>query len=99
MTEKIAALVRFTFVPESEERIADVVERTLAVTRTFAGLERVDILRSPERPDEWTLYEVWSDAEHEQAYRDFRATPEGADSDLASIVAAPPSLERFVLRE
>ncbi len=99
MTDKIAAIVRFAFIPGEEERVAGIVERTLAVTRTFDGLERIDVLRSPERPEEWTLYEVWSDAQSEQAYRDFRATPEGADPDLASIVAGPPSLERFILRE
>ncbi|WP_119696350.1 putative quinol monooxygenase [Microbacterium halotolerans] len=99
MTEKIAAIVRFTFVPDAEERVAAVVERTLAITRTFAGCERIDILRSAERQDEWTLYEIWADADKEQAYRDFRASPEGADADLAALLAAPPTLERFTLRD
>ncbi|MGO1411963.1 MULTISPECIES: putative quinol monooxygenase [unclassified Microbacterium] len=98
MREKIAAIVRFTFAPDAEERIAAVIDSTLATTRTFAGCERIDILRSPERPDEWTLYEVWTDAAMEQAYRDFRASPEGADADLAALLAEPPTLERFTVR-
>ena len=96
MSEKIAALVRFAFAPDAAAE--EIIENTLATTRTFAGLERVDILHGQDDPAAWTLYEVWSSAEEEQAYRTFRTTPEGADPALSSALTAPPTLERFTLR-
>jgi len=51
-----------------------------------------------DRPDVWTLYEVWSDHESEAAYRAFRATPEGAEPRLGEFSAAPPTVESFVIR-
>lgn len=96
MTDKVAALLRFEFQPGTDALA--VIEHALATTRTFAGAERIDVLQSPDDENSWTLYEVWSSAEEEQAYRDFRAAPEGADPGLRDALAAPPMLERFVLR-
>lgn len=96
MTDKIAALVGFAFAPGTDA--AAVLDATLATTRTFAGLERVDVLQSPDDENSWTAYEVWSSEADEQAYRDFRATPEGADPALSGALTAPPTLQRFFLR-
>ncbi|MCR2765052.1 antibiotic biosynthesis monooxygenase [Microbacterium sp. zg.B48] len=97
MSERIAALVRFTFREDALERVPAIVKDMLDTTRTFAGLEQLDILRDPERPGLWTLYEIWSDDASEQAYRSFRATPEGGVAGLAEVIAERPSLERFTI--
>lgn len=95
----IAALVRFTFREDALAEVPSVVEETLAATRTFDGLERLDILVDPERPGVWTLYEIWADRESEDAYRAFRMRPEGAMPRLGALFAEPPTLERFVVLE
>lgn len=95
----VASIVRFTFRPEVRDEIPALVDEMLRVTRTFAGLERLDILRDEADPDTWTLYEVWSGRESEDAYRAFRATPEGAIARLGEVLAAPPILENFVLSD
>lgn len=94
----IASIVTFTFRPEVRDEIPALLDDVLATTRRFAGLERLDILVNDDRPDVWTLYEVWSDHESEAAYRAFRATPEGAEPRLGEFSAAPPTVESFVIR-
>jgi quinol monooxygenase YgiN len=95
----IAALVRFTFREDALNRVPQIVDEMLDTTRTFSGLERLDILRDPARPGVWTLYEIWSDAASEQAYRSFRATPAGRVPGLAEVMAEPPTLERLTVQE
>lgn len=98
MGERIAALVRFTFRDDALDRVPRIVDDMLETTRAFAGLEQLDILRDPARPGAWTLYEIWSDDSSEQAYRSFRATPEGAVPGLAEVMTERPSLERFTIQ-
>ncbi|HWM16809.1 MAG TPA: antibiotic biosynthesis monooxygenase [Microbacterium sp.] len=98
MSERIAALVRFTFRDDALETVPPIVDDMLATTRAFTGLEQLDILRDPARPGVWTLYEIWSDDASENAYRAFRATPEGAVPGLAEVLAERPSLERFTIQ-
>lgn len=94
MAEKIGALVRLRFTTAADERVEEIVDAALAATRAFDGLEHLRVLKSVDDPAEWTLYEIWRDAEAEQAYRAFRATPEGADAGLASVVQSI-SVEHF----
>jgi quinol monooxygenase YgiN len=98
VSERIASLVRFTFREDALDRVPGIVKDMLDTTRTFSGLEQLDILRDPERPAVWTLYEIWSDDASEQAYRSFRATPEGGVAGLADVIADRPSLERFLIQ-
>jgi quinol monooxygenase YgiN len=95
----VASIVRFTFRPEVRDEIPDLVDDMLRATRTFEGLERLDILLDDSDPDTWTLYEIWTDRESEDVYRAFRATPEGAIPRLGEVLAAPPILENFVIRD
>jgi hypothetical protein len=44
------------------------------------------------------IHESWESPEADNAYRQWRATPEGA-SALGSILAAPPSLTLFTVAE
>ena len=95
----VASIVRFTFREDVRDEIPALVDDMLRVTRSFAGLERLDILLDDADPDTWTLYEIWADRASEDAYRAFRATPEGAIARLGEVLVAPPILENFVVRD
>ena len=49
-------------------------------------------------PAHVAVYETWESIEHDQAYRAWRATPEGR-SGLGPILAAPPKLTQFTVAE
>ena len=68
--------------------------RGLAATRAFPGCIGVDVLVDTEDEAHLLLIEKWESIEHDQAYRDWRATDAGA-SALSTIVASR-SLTRFV---
>jgi quinol monooxygenase YgiN len=95
----VASIVRFTFREDVRDEIPALIDDMLRVTRSFAGLERLDILLDDADPDTWTLYEIWADRASEDAYRAFRATPEGTISRLGEVLVAPPILENFVVRD
>jgi quinol monooxygenase YgiN len=87
----VAALLEFRFKPDVLDQVPDAISRTLAVTRDFAGCQRIDVLVDDEDPSRYLLVEVWESMEHDTAYREFRATPAGA-SELGPLLAAPPAL-------
>jgi len=97
MSGRVVALVRFAFRDDAAEQVGRLVAEMLDTTRAFPGLERLDVLRDPERPGVWVLYEIWSDDVSERAYRSFRATPEGAVAGLPDVLAELPSIERFTI--
>jgi len=70
--------------------IADV----LKATRAFDGNLGVEVLVDTADPAHFVAVETWQSIEHDDAYRAWRATPEGA-SALGSILAGPPTLTRF----
>lgn len=74
-----------------------VIHETLTGTRAFAGCLGVDVLADSQDPAHVVLYETWESAEHDRAYREWRAGA-GA-SDLGSVLAAPPKLNVFTLAE
>lgn len=91
---KIVALVGFSIIPERLAEAKALFDSMLAVTRGFTGAETIDVLVLTDDPTQWTLYEVWSSAEDELAYRTFRAG-EGAVPALADVVSGRPTLQRF----
>ena len=72
----------------------EVIHETLVATRAFPGCIGVDVLVDTEDEAHLLLIEKWESIEHDQAYRDWRATDAGA-SALSTIVASR-SLTRFV---
>ena len=66
----------------------------LVATRAFPGCLGVDVLVDTEDKAHLLLIEKWESVEHDQAYRDWRATDAGA-SALPTIVASR-NLTRFV---
>jgi quinol monooxygenase YgiN len=76
----------------------EVIHETLAGTRAFPGCLGATVLVDSADPAHVVLLETWESPEADNAYRQWRATPEGV-SELGSILAAPPSLTLFTVAE
>ncbi len=83
---------------DSLESAHEVIHATLTATRAFPGCLGVTVLVDSGDPAHVVLHESWESVEHDNAYRAWRATPEGA-SDLGSILAAAPKLTLFTVAE
>jgi quinol monooxygenase YgiN len=90
----ITAILDLQLKAESLESAPQVLHATLTDTRAFPGCLEVTVLVDSDDPAHVVLYETWESIEHDDAYRKWRATPEGV-SDLGSILAAAPRLTRF----
>jgi quinol monooxygenase YgiN len=71
---------------DSLETANQIIHETLIATRAFPGCLGVTVLVDSDDPAHVILYETWESIERDQAYRAWRATPEGA-SNLGTIVA------------
>lgn len=92
----ITAILDMQLKAESLESAPRILHATLADTRAFPGCIDVTVLTDSNDPAHVVLYETWESIEHDDAYRKWRSTPEGA-SDLGSILAAAPRLTRFTI--
>jgi len=90
----ITALLDLRIKPESVAEAKGTVESVLADTRAFPGCLGVDVFVDTQDEAHLLVIEKWESIEHDQAYRDWRATDAGA-SALSTIVASR-SLTRFV---
>jgi quinol monooxygenase YgiN len=82
------------------DRAADalpVVEAILRDTRAFDGCLGVDVLVDVEDSRHVTIVERWQSIERDDAYRAWRATPEGT-SGLGDLLDRPAVLTRFTAR-
>jgi heme oxygenase (mycobilin-producing) len=75
-----------------------VIHETLTATRAFPGCLGVTVLVDSADPAHVIAIETWESPEADNAYRQWRATPEGA-SELGSVLAAPPNLTLFTVAE
>jgi quinol monooxygenase YgiN len=66
----------------------------LSVTRAFDGCLGVEVLEDVADPAHVTVVEHWESIEHDDAYRAWRATAEGA-SNLRELLAVPSVLSRY----
>lgn len=98
LTVPVYAILDLRLKPDSLEAAMGVLHQTLAATRAFAGCIGLDVLIDSKDPAHVVVYETWESAEHDKAYREWRATPAGASS-LGSVLAAPPSLSTFTLAD
>jgi quinol monooxygenase YgiN len=94
----ITAILDLQLKADSLKTAHEVIHATLTATRAFPGCLDVTVLVDSDDQAHVILYEAWESIEHDQAYRAWRATPEGA-SDLGSILAAPPKLSQFTVAE
>ena len=90
----ITALLEFHVTPDALPTAPGVIHDTLAATRAFAGNLGVEVVADVTDPAHFLVIEHWDSLEADEAYRAWRATPEGA-SDLGSILAGAPSLTKF----
>ncbi len=74
------------------------IHATLTATRAFPGCLGVSVLVDSADPAHVLVLETWESPAADNAYRQWRATPEGA-SNLGSVLAAAPSLTLFSLAE
>jgi heme oxygenase (mycobilin-producing) len=94
----ITAILELQLKADALETADEVIRATLTETRAFPGCLSVTVLVDSDDPAHVVFFETWESVEHDQAYRAWRATPEGA-SDLRSIMAAAPKLTRFTVAE
>ncbi|MGN6741868.1 MAG: putative quinol monooxygenase [Amnibacterium sp.] len=66
-------------------------------TRAFDGCLGVEVLVDVADAAHVMIVEHWASLEHDDAYRTWRATPEGA-SGMGELVATPPVLTRYTTR-
>lgn len=71
-----------------------VIAAILTDTRAFAGNQGLEVLVDTVDPAHVTIVEHWASLEADDAYRAWRATPEGA-SHLGELLAAAPDLIRY----
>lgn len=76
----------------------EVIHETLTGTRAFPGCLYVSVLVDSADPAHVVVFETWESPEADNAYRTWRASPEGA-SELGSILAAPPGLTLYTVAE
>jgi quinol monooxygenase YgiN len=94
----LTAILDLQLKPDSLDAANAVIHSTLAATRAFPGCLGVTVLVDVADPAHLAVQETWESAEADQAYRAWRATPEGASS-LGSILAAAPKLTQFTVAE
>jgi quinol monooxygenase YgiN len=94
----ITSILDLRLKAESLESAPAILHATLTDTRAFPGCLSVTVLNDSADPAHVVLYETWESLEHDQAYRAWRASAEGA-SDLGPLLAAPPALTLFTVAE
>jgi quinol monooxygenase YgiN len=94
----ITAILDLQLKADALDRADEVIHATLVDTRAFPGCLGVTVLVDSADPAHVALYETWESAEHDAAYRKWRATAEGA-SGLGALLAAAPTLTLFTVAE
>ena len=94
----VISFLEFRVKADVLDSVAGIVHDTLEVTRARPGCLGVDVTVDVDDPTHFVVVEKWATLADDDAYRAFRATPEGA-SDLGSVLAGPPTLTRAELRE
>jgi quinol monooxygenase YgiN len=94
----IVAILDLQLKAESLDAAPGIIHKTLTDTRAFPGCVDVTVLNDSDDPTHVVVYETWESMERDQAYREWRATAEGA-SDLGTLLAAAPKLSRFTVAD
>lgn len=79
------------------DKLADAPAAIAAIlqqTRAFEGNEGLEVLVDVTDPTHLTVVEHWTSLERDEAYRAWRATPEGA-SNLGELLAGPSTLTKY----
>ena len=89
----ITSILELTLRPEAVADSEESIGRVLRDTRAFDGCLGLELLRDREDPAHVVVVEHWASIERDDAYRAWRATPDG-ESGLGDLVASPPVLTR-----
>ena len=90
----ITALLELTLKAEQVADAPRLLTETLEATRAFAGNQGVEVLYDVTDPGHVVVIERWASLDDDDAYRAWRATPEGA-SGLGALLAERPRLTRW----
>ena len=75
---------------DAEARVSSI----LSQTRARPGFLSADVVRDLEDPRHLVVIELWESLEADEAYRAWRATPEGA-SELGELTGGQLALKRY----
>lgn len=81
--------MEFEAKPEIGDGMGAALKAALPDTRAFDGCVKLDVLRSTENPNVWTLVEEWKSKAHHAKYAQWR-TETGFMDKMMSTVVAPP---------
>jgi len=90
----LTALLELEFKADALGDAKTVMDRVLGETRAFDGCEGIEILVDQKNEARWVVVEKWQSAEHDTAYRKFRAG-DGAITDLGPLLAGAPKLTHY----
>lgn len=90
----ITSLLELQLRPEAVAEAPGVLAETLVATRAFPGCRGVEVTVDVADATHVVVVEAWESLEADDAYRAWRATPDGA-SELRRLLAAPPQLTRL----
>lgn len=82
----VTSVLELTIKPERLADAPQIIEETLVATRAFAGNLGCVVTIDVTDPAHYAIVERWESLEADDAYRAFRATPQGANR-LGEIVA------------
>lgn len=94
----VTAILDLRLKADSLETAPKIIHATLTDTRAFPGCLGATVLIDNDDPAHVVVYETWESAEHDRAYRAWRASPEGT-SELRTILADAPRLSYFTTAE
>ena len=94
----ISAILELQLKADSLDTAHQLLHQTLTGTRARPGCLGVTVLIDDNDPAHVVLVETWESPEADQAYRAWRATPEGA-TELGSIVAGPPKMAKYTVAD
>jgi heme oxygenase (mycobilin-producing) len=90
----VTSLLELRILPDRLDDAPRLLHDILEGTRAFAGNVSIEVSRDVDDPAHWMVVERWESIEADDAYRAWRASPDGA-APLGELLAAPPTLTRF----
>ena len=94
----VTAILDLQLKADALDKAHAVMHATLEQTRAFPGCLGVTVLVDSADPTHVAVYEQWESPEADAAYRQWRATADGA-SGLGTVLAAAPTLTWFSVAE
>jgi heme oxygenase (mycobilin-producing) len=94
----VISVLEFPVSDDALDRAPALVHEVLTATRARPGCLGVEVAVDVDDPSHYVVVERWESIEADDAYRAWRATPEGASS-LGSILAGAPTLTRTLVSE